>query len=202
VPAVIAAQVPSVPPVFAAEHAMHVLVHARLQQKPFAQKPVPHVVPTLQVAPLEPPSTAASVALSAPLSDAASVALSTPLSDAASVALSAPLSDAASAGESAAESVVESPAPASFTSAVEVSPPLFVSCVASLPVGESCPVVPSRTPPSCGILLRSKSTSSSQPGIAATATVAAAITRLHFIERFVLIGVLVVKDMARLRTGP
>jgi hypothetical protein len=201
VPAVIAAQVPSVPPVFAAEHAMHVLVHARLQQKPFAQNPLPHVVPTLQVAPLEPPSTAASVALS--------VALSAPLSDAASVALSAPLSDAASAGESAAESVdpstgesvVESPAPASFTSAVEVSPPLLVSCVASLPVGESC-VVPSVSPPSCGILLRSKSTSSSQPGIAATVTVAAAITRLHFIERFVLIGVLVVKAMARLRTGP
>ena len=54
-PAVMAAQVPLVPPVIAAEHAMHVLVHAKLQQKPFAQKPVPHVVPVLHAAPLELP---------------------------------------------------------------------------------------------------------------------------------------------------
>jgi hypothetical protein len=53
--AVMAAQVPLVPPVRAAEHAMHVPVHAELQQTPFAQNPVPHVVPVLHAAPLELP---------------------------------------------------------------------------------------------------------------------------------------------------
>jgi len=182
------AQVPLVPPVSAAEQAMHVLVHAALQQKPFAQLPLPHVVPVLHVAPLEPPSTAASM----PPSDA-------------SAPVSGPTSDAESDDESAVdpspgESAAESP-PASLTSAVNVSAAMLVSCwVTSLPLDESS-VVPSR-PPSSGILLRSKSTSSSQPGIAATPMVAAAITRPHLIDRFVVIGVLVVKAMARLRTGP
>jgi hypothetical protein len=88
------------------------------------------------------------------------------------------------------ESVVASPPPLLLSAAIDESAPLLLesACVTSLVEGESSSVVPSG-PPSCGILLRSKSTSSSHPGIAATATVAAAITRPHFIDRFVLIGV-------------
>jgi hypothetical protein len=42
VPAVMAAQVPLVPPVFAAEHALHAVVQALLQQNPSAQNPDVH----------------------------------------------------------------------------------------------------------------------------------------------------------------
>jgi len=163
---------------------MHVPVHATLQQKPLTQKPVPHVVPTLHAVPLAPPSAADSVGPSLPPSDAASLGPSEPLSVA----------------PSAGESLVESPPPL-LSPGVDVSPPLLESMgLVTSPEGESCSVVPSG-PPSSGILLRSKSTSSSHPGITATATVAAAITRPHLID-FVLIGVLVVKAMGRLRTGP
>jgi len=42
VPLVIAAHVPFDPPVFAAEHAWHVVEHAELQQNPSTQNPLPH----------------------------------------------------------------------------------------------------------------------------------------------------------------
>ncbi len=42
VPLVIAAHVPFAPPVFAAEHAWHVVEHAELQQNPSTQNPLPH----------------------------------------------------------------------------------------------------------------------------------------------------------------
>jgi hypothetical protein len=89
--------------------------------------------------------------------------------------------------------MVESP-PVPVSLAVDESPPLLLPLESPVE-GESSSVVLSG-PASSGILLRSKSTRSSHPGIAAaTATVAAAITRPHFIERFVLIDVLVVKAM-------
>ncbi len=56
------------------------------------------------------------------------------------------------------------------------------------PSGPS-PMVTSSRPPSCGILLRSKSTSSSQPAASIAPHVTAAVTRPHLIERFVFIDV-------------
>jgi hypothetical protein len=81
-------------------------------------------------------------------------------------------------------SAAEPSLPVDVSVCVDVSDPVDVSVV------ESVGVVTSASPPSSGILLRSKSTRSSQPGIAAMATHAAAATRLHLIERFVLIVVL------------
>jgi hypothetical protein len=51
VPVVTGAQVPSVPPVFAAEHAMQVPVHAVLQQTPSTQLPFVHSALAEHVAP-------------------------------------------------------------------------------------------------------------------------------------------------------
>jgi hypothetical protein len=72
------------------------------------------------------------------------------------------------------------------------SPPPVSGVVLSVPMlspsGPSLKVTSSR-PPSCGILLRSKSTSSSQPAASIAPHVTAAVTRPHLIERFVFIDV-------------
>jgi hypothetical protein len=72
------------------------------------------------------------------------------------------------------------------------SPPPVSGVVLSVPMlspsGPS-PMVTSSRPPSCGILLRSKSTSSSQPAASIAPHVTAAVTRPHLIERFVFIDV-------------
>jgi hypothetical protein len=68
VPAVMFAQVPLVPPVSAAEHAMQVPVHVVLQQKSFAQWPLLHWPSMVHAVPSAPPSGVASLAASEPLS--------------------------------------------------------------------------------------------------------------------------------------
>lgn len=52
VPATIAAQVPSVPPVREAEHALQVSVHALWQQTPSTQNPLPHWLAAAQALPV------------------------------------------------------------------------------------------------------------------------------------------------------
>ena len=167
-------QTPSVPPVNAWVHALHVPVQAALQQTLFAQKPLAHVVPLLHVAPLAPPSAAASVATSPALSAAPSWASGAVLSTVESpMLLSAAPSEPVSIG-------VE----LSFASGSgEVSPcgpsPVVLSTVAS-----SAPASP------CGMRLRSKLTSSSQPDMVTRAVPAAiaAASRPHLIVRWVFIA--------------
>jgi hypothetical protein len=167
VPVVTSPHVPFVPPVSAAEHAWHVPVHATLQQKPFAQKPVSHVVPVEHAVPLAaPPSLVlVSVATSPPLSVA-----STPPSRLDSAEVSPVVSGVVSVVVS---SVASSPASSLVTTSI----------VASVVV-----------PPSSGIKLRLKSTISSQPGsVATTRPATAAPVTAHLIQPCVLIAVLVVR---------
>ena len=74
----------------------------------------------------------------------------------------------------------------------ELESPPVSGAVLSVPMlspsGPS-PMVTSSRPPSWGILLRSKSTSSSQPAASIAPHVTAAVTRPHLIERFVFIDV-------------
>jgi len=89
--------------------------------------------------------------------------------------------------------VLESPALESVT-VLESPPPLpestgvMLSPVGLSPVGESDTVTSSR-PPSWGIRLRSKSTSSSQPAASMAPQVTPTVTRPHLIARFVFIAV-------------
>jgi hypothetical protein len=167
VPAVMSPHVPLVPPVSAAEHAWQVPVHATLQQKPFAQKPVSHVVPVEHAVPLAAPPSLVLV----------------------SVTTSPPLS-VASAPDSVVASVLDSDDVSPVVSVV-------VSSAASSPPSSLLStswVVASVAPPSSGIRLRLKSTISSQPGsVATTRHAAAAPVTAHFVQPCVRIAVLVVR---------
>jgi hypothetical protein len=198
VPAEMAAQVPLDPPVSAALQAMQVPVQATLQQNPFAQKPVAQVVPVEHVAPMG----EASGPLSTGGVDESPVDES-PVDE--SPVDESLVDESRCVDESVVpESVDESP-PVAESPVVPVSPPVPVSPgVVLSPVGLSpsaSDTVTSARPPSWGIRLRSKSTSSSQPAASMAPYVTPTVTRPHLIVRFVFITVFLAKKSRRTRSG-
>jgi hypothetical protein len=169
VPAVTLPHVPSVPPVSAAEQAMHVPVQAKLQQTPLAQKPLAHCPAPVHAAPFGAPAS-----IDESIVDV-SFGASIDVSPGASIVDASITSDP--------ESVIVDPSvgPSDEASIIDVSPPL------ESPTGPSGKV-PSSSPPSCGILLRSKSTRSSHPVAAPTAPIAAATTSPHLNVRVLFIA--------------